>query len=183
MNNLPTIDPSSVAPILSVLTQVITHVSPFDISQGVTSPITPVPPISKTTSKQSSIDRITMELMMNRSHYKKYLAKQDPHKYQETQEYIAKIKKYRLKITTLMSELFDDSVKSNVSEKYTRDINDTFNEFLKTCVKHYEICELETGQPQDMLFDQNTDSSENLANPSIFVNPHYTMDMYVNKNR
>ena len=175
MNNLPTIDPSSVAPILSVLTQVITHVSP-----GVTSPITPVPPISKTTSKQSSIDRITMELMMNRSHYKKYLAKQDPHKYQENQEYIAKIKKYRLKITTLMSELFDDSVKSNISEKYTRDINDTFNEFLKTCVKHYEICELETGQTPDMLFDQNTDSSKN---PSIFVNPHYTMDMYVNKNR
>ena len=61
-------------------------------------------------------------------------------------------------------------------------INDTFNEFLKTCVKHFEICELENGQTPDMLFDQNMDSSENLANPSIFVNPHYTMDMYVNKN-
>ena len=86
-------------------------------------------------SSQSSIDKLTMELMMNRSHYKKYLLKQDPNKYQEKQEYIQKIKKYKLKILTMINELLDDSVKLDITEKYTRDINDTFNEYLKTCVK------------------------------------------------
>ncbi len=145
-------------------------------------------------SNQSSIDKITMELMMNRSHYKKYLSKQDPAKYKEHQEYIQKIKKYKLKLTNIMSELLDDSVKLNANEKYTRDINDTFNEYLKTCVKHLEIQELESssnGHDSDMLFEQIIQDSVNspivnssiINGPTIFVNPHYTMDMYVDKTR
>lgn len=173
MNNLSSIDLT--VPLTTIIDSVSSITTPVI-------PIIPCPPISK----QPSIDQITMELMMNRSHYKKYLAKQDPNKYQENQEYINKIKKYKLKITNIMLELLDDSVKSNVSEKYTRDINDTFNVFLKTCVKHFEIYELQSNFDTDTLFDQldNIDSNnDNLSNPSVFVKPHYTMDMFANKSR
>ena len=63
----------------------------------------------------------------------------------------------------------------------------TFNEYLKTCVKHFEMQELESspnGHDSDMLFEQIIQDSVNspIVNSStIFVNPHYTMDMYVDK--
>ena len=130
------------------------------------------------TAIQSSIDKITMELMMNRTHYKKYLLKQDPIKYKENQEYILKIQKYENKFANLMAELLQDSIKTNVSEKYTRDINDTFNEFLKTCIQHFEICELEQGvNDSDILFDQ--DSMNSTKKSTSTINPHHTMDMFV----
>ena len=133
-------------------------------------------------SQQPSIDKITMELMMNRSHYKKYLLKQDPNKYQEKQEYIQKIKKYKLKILTMINELLDDSVKLDIPEKYTRDINDSFNEYLKTCVKHFEICELESRSSGDTDTLFPLVEPDGVSNPSILVKNHYTMDMFVNKN-
>ena len=132
------------------------------------------------TAIQSSIDKITMELMMNRTHYKKYLLKQDPIKYKENQEYIVKIQKYENKFANLIAELLQDSMKTNVSEKYTRDINDTFNEFLKTCIQHFEICELEQGvNDSDILFDQ--DSMNSTKKSTSTIKPHHTMDMYVTR--
>ena len=150
----------------------------FDLSNNLTTQLLSTQP----PSQQPSIDKITMELMMNRSHYKKYLLKQDPAKYQEKQEYIQKIKKYKLKILTMINELLDDSVKLDIPEKYTRDINDSFNEYLKTCVKHFEICELEArpSGDTDTLFPLV--EPDGVSNPSILVKTHYTMDMFVNKN-
>jgi hypothetical protein len=139
-------------------------------------------PPSEQPSKQPAIDKITMELMMNRSHYKKYLLKQDPNKYQEKQEYIQKIKRYKLKILSIMNELLDDSVKLDISEKYTRDINDSFNEYLKTCVKHFEICELENHSADtDTLFPLDQSSDQVLGSQTNVVKTHFTMDRFVNK--
>jgi hypothetical protein len=111
---------------------------------------------------QSSIDKLTMELMMNKSHYKKYLLKQDPKKYQEIQEHIDKIHKYNGQIEELFSELLVNSMKSNMPEKYTRSINDAFQEFIKTCIQHFEICQLEQGPDNadnDTLFSSITQSN------------------------
>ena len=127
---------------------------------------------------QSSIDKLTMEFMMNRVHYKRYLSKQDPQKFQENQEYIQKIKKYKTKIMNMMNALLENSINST-SEKYTRDINDTFNEYLKTSITHFELQELENSnesfqeQSQDTLF-------ESIESPKL-NNSFYTMDKYVKR--
>ena len=81
--------------------------------------------------------------MMNKAHYKKYLAKTNPEKFIETQEHINKIVKYKHRISNLMNELLDDSCKSNISAKYTNDINDSFDQFMRTCMKYFELKELE----------------------------------------
>ena len=141
---------------------------------------------------QPSIDKITMELMMNRSHYKKYLLKQDPQKFQEVQEYTDKIHKYSDHIESLFTELLIDSMKINVTEKHTHALNDSFREFVKSCIQHFELKELErTDDPTsssasiddtDVLFDtiNDTPSSTSWGKP-IKKSTYYTMDMYMNK--
>ena len=142
-----------------------------------------------------SIDKLTMELMMNKAHYQKYLAKTNPDKFIETQEHINKIVKYKHRISNLMNELLDDSCKSNISAKYTNDINDSFDQFMRTCMKYFELKELEQnsgggggGRPDDeddeTLFGGMSD--EPVQTTSIWgkaikrtQNPKYTMDMYV----
>ena len=153
---------------------------------------------------QSAIDKLTMEFMMNRTHYKRYLSKQDPLKFQENQEYIQKIKKYKVKIFNLMTELLDDSINPS-SEKYTRDINDSFNEYLKTCVKYFEMQEFEQSTTQEnTLFGESAESTEDtlfgesasmnsasmnsasmnssIWGKSIKKQKNYTMDNFVSKN-
>ena len=144
------------------------------------------------THSQSSIDKLTMEFMMNRTHYKKYLSMKEPVKFQENEIYIQKIKKYKMKIINIMSELVDDSTKLNVPEKYTRDINDTFQDFLKTCVKHFEIQELENNtdpNQEDMMFEScnevSTEQVDDVNESSLWgksvIKKHYTMDRFVSK--
>ena len=154
---------------------------------------------------QSSIDKLTMELMMNKSHYKKYLQNRDPQKYQEVQEHISKIRKYGDQIESLFAELLADSMKSNAPEKHTRAINDSFQEYIKTCIQHFEIKDLEQGSvasaavDSDVMFEPSTidhtisntvtsssGSGSSWGAPitrekSTSKPSHYTMDMYMNK--
>ena len=155
-------------------------------------------------SSQSSIDKLTMELMMNKSHYKKYLINRDPQKYQEVQEHMCKVRKYSDQIESLFAELLTDSMKSNVAEKHTRAINDSFQEYIKTCIQHFEIKDLEQGtsagggesSASDMMFEPSTlVNSTSVLTSSSWGNPvikkeqskdsvkptYYTMDMYMNK--
>lgn len=161
-------------------------------------------------SSQSSIDKLTMELMMNKSHYKKYLINRDPQKYQEVQEHMCKVRKYSQQIESLFAELLTDSMKSNVPEKHTRAINDSFQEYIKTCIQHFEIKDLEQGtsaggaggesRDNDMMFEPSTlVNSTSVLTSSSWGNPvikkeqvkeqlkdtvkpnYYTMDMYMNK--
>jgi hypothetical protein len=156
-------------------------------------------------SSQSSIDKLTMELMMNKSHYKKYLLNRDPQKYQEVQEHTNKIRKYSNQLESLFAELLTDSMKSNVPEKHTRAVNDSFQEYIKTCIQHFEIKDLEQGSTTealdtDVMFDPSTinHTISNTVTTSSWGAPitrdrstihdkstnktsHYTMDMYMNK--
>lgn len=142
-----------------------------------------------------SIDKLTMELMMNKAHYKKYLAKTNPEKFIETQEHINKIVKYKHRISNLMNELLEDSCKSNISAKYTNDINDSFDQFMRTCMKYFELKELEQNsggggkndeEDDEILFGEMSDEPVVNQTTSIWGkaikkthNPKYTMDMYV----
>lgn len=163
------------------------------------------PTLSSTAFTQSSIDKLTMELMMNKSHYKKYLLNRDPQKYQEVQEHTNKIRKYSNQLESLFAELLTDSMKSNVPEKHTRAVNDSFQEYIKTCIQHFEIKDLEQGSTTeavdtDVMFEpstldhtiSNTVTSSSWGAPitrdkstihdkSTSKTPHYTMDMYMNK--
>ena len=54
------------------------------------------------------IDKLTLELMMNRTQYKKYLAKNEPSKFQEKEEAFQRICDNRAEIVEIFTRLLDD---------------------------------------------------------------------------
>jgi hypothetical protein len=102
--------------------------SPSEIAINATPPTNPNP----------KIDKLTLELLTNRSHYKKYLSKEQPEKYEKKQSHLSKIHKYASKIKSLMLDLLLDP-----EMPVTNDVNGSFNQFLNVCVRHFEMREIE----------------------------------------
>ena len=96
----------------------------------------------KWVKSQPSIDQLTMELMMNKTHYHKYLSKQNPQKYQEAKETANKVSRYYPEIMEITETLLADFIQ-NSNEKYTREVNDVFQDYVKTCLKYLEMRDLE----------------------------------------
>ena len=142
----------------------------------------------------NSIDKLTLELLINKSQYKKYVQKNDPSKYSENQVYLGKMERYRYKIEQMFSSLLE-----NPDQQITTDINRDFTHFVKTCIQYFELKEITedyNGDPVDneTLFGyiDNVGSSSSSQTSSSFwgtkINktggvstymPKYTMDSYV----
>jgi len=106
--------------------------------------------------KMSDIDKITLELLINHTQYKKYIQKQDPAKYSENQLYLGKIRRYQNKIRHMFLSLLE-----NPDQQITTDIKRDFTCFVKTCIQYYELKEMENTLPFDNeLFPDNEVSSE-----------------------
>ena len=97
-------------------------------------------PYNNTSPKNSmnNIDKLTLELLINKSQYKKYIKKNDPAKYSENQTYLAKVERYRYKIENLFSSLLE-----NPDQQITTDIDRDFAHFIKTCIQYFELKEME----------------------------------------
>lgn len=141
----------------------------------------------------NNIDKLTLELLINKSQYKKYVQKNDPAKYSENQAHLGKIEKYRYKIEHIFSSLLE-----NPEQQITTDINQDFTHFVKTCIRYFELKEIENtaedhnGDPiddDDVLFgaidySMSPKSSfkktkmENISYASTYM-PKYTMDSFV----
>jgi hypothetical protein len=142
----------------------------------------------------NSIDKLTLELLINKSQYKKYIKKTDSSKYSENQIYLGKIERYRNKLENMFSRLIE-----NPETQITSDIDRDFTHFVKTCIQYFELNEMENvtnyynGDPIDDesmfgVIDNNTtspiESSSIWGNKinkidSSFYMPKYTMDSYV----
>jgi hypothetical protein len=144
----------------------------------------------------NSIDKLTLELLINKSQYKKYVQKNDPAKYSENQVYLGKIDRYRYKIEQMFSSLLE-----NPDQQITTDINRDFTYFVKTCIQYFELKEMEcvaedhNGDPiyNETLFGDidNVETSSSQPSSSFWgtkINktggisnymPKYTMDSYV----
>ena len=85
----------------------------------------------------SENDKLTLELLTNRSQYKKCLSLVDPNKYIETQQHLDKYNRYYTEILKLTNELLD-----NPDKTVSREINDSFDNYIKGCVRHFELEEM-----------------------------------------
>jgi len=99
------------------------------------------------------IDKVNLEYLMNRSQYKKYVSKTDPKKHFENELFLSKINKYKSRILYLTEKLV-----SNPEEAITLDVNDGFNQYVKTLIKHFEIKDMENDD-NDTLFEKIDDNS------------------------
>jgi hypothetical protein len=111
--------------------------------------------------KNEYIDKLTMELLLNKNHYSKYLEKTDPKKHDQYQEYKSKLRKYSVEIIDITSQLIE-----NPKSAPSLDIDDSFNTYVKSILRHFELKELENPQnksneDEDMLFgEMNTEPVE-----------------------
>jgi hypothetical protein len=109
-------------------------------------------------TKNEYIDKLTMELLLNKNHYSKYLAKTDPKKHDQFQEYKSKLRKYSVDIMDLTSQLIE-----NPKSAPSLDIDESFDAYVKSILRHFELKELENPQDkkeedEDMLFgEMNTE--------------------------
>ena len=85
-----------------------------------------------------AINKLTLELLTNKTQYKKYLAKEDPEGSQKQQDYLGKIKKYRSKILGLSKDFLENPEKS-----FNREMNEMFKIYAETAIKYIEMREIE----------------------------------------
>ena len=151
------------------------------------------------TPKNEYIDKLTLELLINKTHYHKYLSKSDPKKYDEYKEYKAKLRKYGVDIMDITSQLIEDPKKM-----YSNDIEESFHSYVKSIIKYFEIKEIQEANTQseynnedEVIFtkfdNENNQSDEKsdqmksywgkekvVKKPSGYV--HYDMNMFRKKN-
>jgi hypothetical protein len=101
----------------------------------------------------TTIDKLTLEIMGNKTKYKKYLSKTDPDKYQEIQEYTMKLKQYETDISLIINDYIHSP-----NKQITTDLDEAFEHFAKSCIKYLEMKEFENNdyksndKTEDVLF-------------------------------
>ncbi len=104
-------------------------------------------------STWTSTDKLSLELLMNKSHYRKYIEKSDPNNHDEHQEYLYELAKYKQDIIQIVSKLT-----SEPDTQYNSTINSLFNEFSKAIIelckhKHVEnMNQYNDDDPNDVIF-------------------------------
>jgi hypothetical protein len=99
-----------------------------------------------------AIDKLTLELLTNKTQYKKYLSREDPKRFQENKDYLEKIKKNKSKIIRLTIEFLE-----NPEKQFTTELNDMFLIFGKTMIKYIELKAIER---ENLYNEHNNDSEE-----------------------
>jgi hypothetical protein len=140
-------------------------------------------------TSNAEIDKWTLELLINKTQYNKYLSKTDPSKYQKHQEHLMKIELYLEKIMELTHDLLE-----NPEKQITTDINTSFEQYIKTCIHYFEMKEYEEKCSQsenqsednddDMMFGKIDDSSTPTKGSSFWGKSIYKknhMDMFFPK--
>lgn len=104
--------------------------------------------------KNAYVDKITMELLLNKNHYSKYLSKTDPAKYDEYCEFKNKLQKYSDDIIDMTSQLIE-----NPKMTINNDISENFDIYIKSVLRYLEMREIEQRdeyvKDDDMMFPPN----------------------------
>jgi len=127
-------------------------------------------------NNNNDINKLTLELFMNKNNYKKYLSKTDPKKYEEHQKHISNINKYKQSIMQLTNDLMRDP-----DMQITTEVNEMFENYTKTLIHHFQQKEYENtpynnefakDDDEDMLFgtidNDNNNNNDNHAMQSFW---------------
>jgi hypothetical protein len=129
------------------------------------------------------ISKMTMELLMNKKSYSRYMENTDPIKYQQRQAYLKKVQKYKARILNLTRQYIE-----NPDLQITTEMNHIFSEYTRIFIKYFEMKDLEESccfetkkeEDEDILFDPIQMNSnemeddiglyENMDNASVTCN-------------
>tara|TARA_B100000035_G_C21035556_1_gene570718 strand:- start:729 stop:1133 length:405 start_codon:yes stop_codon:yes gene_type:complete len=113
----------------------------------------------------SDFDKLSMELLMNKSQYQKYLSQTDPTKHEEHQRFLKSIKKHKREILKLTNQFLDDP-----DTDFNLSINEMFSNYAKSLIQYIEMKQLDEktnggcydsdieSDPDDTLFEAPTET-------------------------
>ena len=102
-------------------------------------------PIERT-SKTMDLDKLTLELLMNKTNYKKYVEKTDPKKFDERQQFLARVRKYRGRILSLTEDYLE-----NPDIQVSLDMNQAFDDFMKSAIRYLEDVDIQSRPLEDIV--------------------------------
>jgi hypothetical protein len=107
-----------------------------------------------TANLQKDIDKLTLEMFMNKDTYRRYVAKTDPKKHAEKEAYKEDLAKYGRTILEITERLME-----NPDEPITNEINDIFEKYTQVMIRHFKMKEIESAnlyncdkEDDDMMF-------------------------------
>jgi hypothetical protein len=107
------------------------------------------------------VDKVTLELLMNKNHYNRYISQSDPKKHQEYLEHLEKIKKYKNAIMNTTKDFLDNS-----NHMVTTEVNEAYDYYVKTLIRHFDCKRIECFEDfniekdDDVLFGNMDENSE-----------------------
>jgi hypothetical protein len=106
-------------------------------------------PMERTT-KTMDLDKLTLELLMNKTNYKKYIEKTDPKKFDERQQFLARVRKYRGRILSLTEDYLE-----NPDIQVTLDMNQAFDDYMKSAIRYLEDMDIQSRPLEDIQLFSN----------------------------
>jgi hypothetical protein len=121
--------------------------------------------------KNEYIDKLTMELLLNKNHYAKYLANTDPKKHDEFKAFKSRLRKYSVDIIDITSKMIE-----NPKDALSADIEEAFDIYVRSILRHFELKEIESPPEkedayEDVLFGQ-MDEERPTASQSFWGKEH-----------
>lgn len=89
-------------------------------------------------AKNQFVDDITLQFLMNKTQYSKYLSSNDVEKNDEQEEFLSKIRQNKSTIIDISLDYINHP-RNHVST----DLDEAFNHYIKACLKHLEMKEVE----------------------------------------
>jgi hypothetical protein len=86
----------------------------------------------------TEIDQLTLSLLMNKNHYRKYVSKTNPEQHEVENQRIADNRKYRSRILDLTSRLLDSP-----DTQITTDVDEIFVAYTKRMVQYFKMQDIE----------------------------------------
>jgi hypothetical protein len=107
-------------------------------------------PIERTT-KSMDLDKLTLELLMNKTNYKKYVEKTDPKKFDERQQFLARVRKYRRRILSMTEDYLE-----NPDIQVSLDMNQALDDYMKSAIRYLEDVDIQSRDLDDIeLFSRD----------------------------
>lgn len=88
-------------------------------------------------SSNAFVDKITLELLLNKTMYQKYLSKSEPQKFAEYQEFLNNCTKYKRQMVNITCSLID-----NPSNKFSTEVANAFETYAKVLIRDLELKEM-----------------------------------------
>jgi hypothetical protein len=131
----------------------------------------------------ADIDKLTLELLVNKSKLQSYLAKTNPDEYERLKEKQALYQKHKSQIESFTHQLLEQHTRSQQPLLVNREIQSVFDEYIQLCIQHFERfgddCEEERGEDDDDVLFGNMDKPKKSKKYTYIGNG--TLDSFVKR--